>query len=203
LFGGFRPLAGGKASKAVTKEDSIDGRQMLDRRTLDVVYSAAYEELRRLARSVKHSWPACTLTPSTLVHEAWLKLAKLSTISRYSEFQFKYIASQAMYEILVDAARRKSAVKRGGKEFFVALDDSPDFSASCSSDILALRDALEELNELSPRQAEIVKSRFFGGLTEVELGAVLGISIATAGRDWRAAKAWLRSRIRQARRTRF
>ncbi len=133
------PLA---ASTALTKENSIpDGRRMLDRQTLDVVYSAAYEELRRLARSVKNSWPACTLTPSTLVHEAWLKLAKSSTMSRYSELQFKYIASQAMYEILVDVARRQSAVKRGGREVFVALDDSLDLFASCSSDILVLRDA--------------------------------------------------------------
>jgi RNA polymerase sigma factor (TIGR02999 family) len=195
------PLA---ARTALTKENSIpDGRRMLDRQTLDVVYSAAYEELRRLARSVKNSWPACTLTPSTLVHEAWLKLAKSSTMSRYSELQFKYIASQAMYEILVDVARRQSAVKRGGREFFVALDDSLDLSASCSSDILVLRDALEELTELSPRQAEIIKSRFFGGLLEAEIASVLGISKATTGRDWRAAKAWLRSRIRQARRARF
>jgi RNA polymerase sigma factor (sigma-70 family) len=78
-----------------------------------------------------------------------------------------------------------------------------DLSASCSSDILALRDALEELTELSPRQAEIIKSRFFGGLTEVEIASVLEISKATAGRDCRAAKAWLKSKIRQARRAKF
>jgi RNA polymerase sigma factor (TIGR02999 family) len=190
------------ASIALTKENPIpDARRMLDRQTLDVVYSAAYEELRRLARSVKNSWPACALTPSTLVHEAWLKLAKSSTMSRYSELQFKYIAAQAMYEILVDVARRNSALKRGGKEILVALDDSMDLSVSCGSDILALRDALEELTELSPRQSEIVKSRFFGGLTEAEIASVFEVSKATAGRDWRSAKAWLKSKIRQARRS--
>jgi hypothetical protein len=85
-----------------------DGGRPLDRQTLDTIYSAAYEELRRLASSVKYAGSPATLNPSTLVQEAYLRLAKSRTLAGYFEIQFKHIASRAMYQILVEAARRRS-----------------------------------------------------------------------------------------------
>jgi RNA polymerase sigma factor (TIGR02999 family) len=177
-----------------------NGNRSLDRQTLDEVYSAAYDELLRIASFVKHnSGPAATITPSTLVQEAWLRLAKSRKLAQYSEIQFKYIAARAMYEILVDAARRRSAEKRGGKEFFVTFDESLAAPDACSRDILALRDALDELERVNHRQAEMVKGRYFSGLEATEIASVLGVSKATVDRDWRAAKAWLKARVRRTR----
>ena len=173
------------------------GPQRQDRQALDSLFSIAYEELRRLARSVKYSGPKATITPSALVNEAWLKLAKASKLSVSSELHFKNVAAQAMYQILVEAARRRTASKRGGAAVFVTFDKSIGVAACCERDVLALHAALEELNRMNPRQATLVKSRYFGGLGVAETAALLGVSEKTIDRDWRAAKAWLASEIRR------
>jgi RNA polymerase sigma factor (TIGR02999 family) len=178
-----------------THDPMKDAGGRLDRQTLDAVYSVAYEELRRIAKSVKYSGPVCTLTPSTLVQEAWLRLAKSRTLALYSEIQFKFIAAEAMYQILVEAARRRSTEKRGANKVFISFDDSLGVSDCCSRDVLALRDALDELEQLNHRQAEMVKSRYFGGLDNTEIASLLGVSKATVDRDWRATRAWLRTKI--------
>jgi RNA polymerase sigma factor (TIGR02999 family) len=159
-----------------------------------------YEELRRLASSVKRADANATLSPTTLVNEAWLKLASAPQFASQSRLHFKRIAAQAMRQILIDAARRQSAQKRGGREvMFVAFGDSSDQIASCDEELIALDTALEELARLNPRQALMIESRFFGGLDIAETAALLEVSDATILRDWRAAKAWLAHEIRRAR----
>jgi RNA polymerase sigma factor (TIGR02999 family) len=170
-----------------------------ERRTLDTLFSVAYEELRRLASAVKRSDANATLSPTTLVNEAWLKLASAPEFASQSRLHFKRIAAQAMRQILIDAARRRSSQKRGGEIMFVAFGDSSDQIASCNRELIALDAALEELARFNPRQAMMIESRFFGGLDIAETAALLEVSDATILRDWRAAKAWLAHEIRCAR----
>jgi len=164
------------------------------------LFSVAYEELRRLAASVRRSDANATVSPSTLVNAAWLRLANSPRLAPQSELHFKRIAVQAMRRILVEAARRRRAHKRGGCGAiqFVPFDDSVSAPVSCDSDLLALDAALEELARVNPRQAALIEIRFFGGLAVAEIGELLGISPATVDRDWRAAKAWLASKLRRA-----
>jgi len=165
----------------------------VDRGALDQLFSMTYEELRRLAATIKRGDPACTLNPTALVNEAWLKLAKSPRIQAMSSVHFKRIAARAMRQLLIEAARRRNARKRGGdgEVAFVTFDDSLDGAATCAENLLALNAALDELAHLEPRQAMIVESRFFGGLEMQEIASLLGLSEATILRDWRAAKAWL------------
>jgi RNA polymerase sigma factor (TIGR02999 family) len=171
-----------------------------ERRALDQLFSVTYEELRRLASSVRRSDPGATLSPTTMVNEAWVKLAKSPRFASTSRLHFKRIAARAMRQVLVEAARRRNASKRGGDEgvTVVAFDESQGHKASCGQDLLALDTALEELARIQPRQAMMVESRFFGGLDIGEIAALLTVSEATILRDWRAAKAWLAHELRRA-----
>lgn len=164
---------------------------------LDVRFSDAYEELRRLASAVKRSDPRAALTPTTLVNEAWVKLAKSPRFVATSTLHFKRIAARAMRQVLIEAARRRRADKRGPDAMFVTFDDSIDRVAGATrDDLLALDRALTDLARLHPRQAALVESRFFGGLDAAELSTLLGVSEATVLRDWRAARAWLAAELR-------
>jgi RNA polymerase sigma factor (TIGR02999 family) len=170
-----------------------------ERRALDDLFSVTYEELRRLASSVKRSDQSVTLTPTALVNEAWLKLANSPRFASTSRLHFKRIAARAMRQVLVEAARRRNAGKRGGPDaVVVAIDDARDGAALAGEDLLALDRALDELARLEPRQALMVESRFFGGLDIGETAELLDVSEATILRDWRAAKAWLAHELRQA-----
>jgi RNA polymerase sigma factor (TIGR02999 family) len=171
-----------------------------ERRALDGLFSLTYEELRRLASSVKRSDPNATLSPTTLVHEAWLKLANSPPVAATSQLHFKRIAARAMRQLLVEAARRRQAQKRGGDAgVMVTFDESLQKAASSGEDLLALDGALEELARMNQRQAIMVESRFFGGLDMSETAALLGVSEATVLRDWRAAKAWLAQELHRER----
>ena len=181
------------------------GRRELDqtakeREALDQLFSLAYEELRRLASSVKRGDPSSTLSATALVNEAWLKLAKQPGIAAASRLHFKRIAARAMRQLLVEAARRRNAHKRGGdgEVIFVSFDESLDGAVTPQENLLALDTALTELARLEPRQAQIVESRFFGGLEASEISSLIGVSEATILRDWRAAKAWLGQSLRRA-----
>ena len=170
-----------------------------ERRTLDHLFSVTYEELRRLASSVRRSDPGATLSPTTMVNEAWVKLAKSPGFASTSRLHFKRIAARAMRQVLVEAARRRHASKRGGEGVtLITFDESQQQRASCGQDLLALDSALEELARLQPRQAMMVESRFFGGLEITEIATLLAVSEATILRDWRAAKAWLAHELRRA-----
>lgn len=168
------------------------------RQALDQLFSLTYEELRRLASTVKRGDPSVTLSPTALVNEAWMKLMKSPGLAVESPLHFKRIAARAMRQLLIEAARRRHANKRGGEEaIFVTFDESVNAAPACEEDLLALDSALAELSTFEPRQAAIVESRFFGGLEVSEISALLGVSEATILRDWRAAKAWLGQRLRQ------
>ena len=167
------------------------------RKALDHLFSVTYEELRRLASSVRRGDPSATLNPTALVNEAWLKLARSPEVATTSRLHFKRIAARAMRQVLVEAARRRNANKRGGGgELTVTFDDSLGKSATCGEELIRLDHALDTLAQMNPRQAVMVESRFFGGLDIPETAALLQISEATVLRDWRAAKAWLAHELR-------
>ena len=171
-----------------------------ERQDLDRLFSLTYEELRRLASSVKRGDPSNTLSATALVNEAWLRLAKSPGIAATSRLHFKRIAARAMRQMLIEAARRRNAHKRGGdgEVIFVSFEDCLDRAATRPEKLLALDTALTELARLEPRQALIVESRFFGGLEISEISSLIGVSEATILRDWRAAKAWLGQELRRA-----
>lgn len=178
-----------------------DGLGIADRGELNLLFSATYEELRRLARSMRRSAPNATLSPTTLVNEAWLKLAGAEGMTWESPLHFKRIAARAMRQLLIGAARRKSAAKRqNGAALMVTFTDELPAAApeGCGvEELLRLDAAMEQLARLSPRQAAIVESRFFGGLEVGETAELLGVSEATVARDWRVAKAWLGMELRR------
>lgn len=170
-----------------------------NQQALDDLFSLTYEELRRLASSVKRGDRSNTLNPTALVNEAWLKLAGSPGLAAASPLHFKRVAARAMRQLLVEAARRRNAGKRGGPEFpVITFDESLHSALTSNQDLLGLNAALDELADLEPRQATIVESRFFGGFETVEIAALLGISEATILRDWRAAKAWLGHKLSKA-----
>jgi RNA polymerase sigma factor (TIGR02999 family) len=166
-----------------------------DRQELDRLFSATYEELRRLASSVRRDDPGATLSPTALVNEAWLKLAASPEVARTSPLHFKRIAARAMRQVLIEAARRRQAHKRGGGAPLVTFDPLKDHVTS-SDELLALDATLQEFALVNPRQALMVESRFFGGYDVAETAELLGVSEATVLRDWRAAKAWLAKELR-------
>jgi RNA polymerase sigma factor (TIGR02999 family) len=168
------------------------------KQALDQLFSATYEELRRLASSVSRGDPSETLNPTALVNEAYLKLAASLRIEPASRLHFKRIAARAMRQVLVEAARRRSARKRGGDPAFVTFDDTLDATIRSSEQVLALDTALQDLGRMQPRQAQLVELRFFGGLDVSETAELLDVSQSTAERDWRAARAWLALELRQA-----
>jgi RNA polymerase sigma factor (TIGR02999 family) len=168
-----------------------------EKQTLDYLFSVTYEELRRLASTVKRSDASSTLNPTALVNEAWLKLVKSPPFETTSRLHFKRIAARAMRQVLIEAARRRNAGKRGSQVIFASVDLAMTDRAFGGQDLLALEEALQELERLEPRQAMLVESRFFGGLDVLETAELLEVSEATIHREWRAAKAWLKHRLRQ------
>jgi RNA polymerase sigma factor (TIGR02999 family) len=187
------------ASPADHRADDEGVARDVDRAALDALFSLAYEELRRLASSVRSSDPGATLSPTALVNEAWLKLAESPSFATTSRLHFKRIAARAMRQVLIEAARRRHADKRGGHAVDVTFDDALHDRASGADELLALDAALDELARIHPRQALMVESRFFGGLDIPETAEMLGVSEATVLRDWRAAKAWLANELKQPR----
>jgi len=189
----------GKSPEIPQSESAKLGLLPEDRHDLDHLFSATYEELRRLASSVRRGDPSATLNPTALVNEAWIKMAKSPEIASTSRLHFKRIAARAMRQILIEAARRRNAGKRGGgQDVTVSFDDSYQKAPSCGEDLLRLDRALDELARMNPRQATLVESRFFGGLDIPETATLLEVSEATVLRDWRAAKAWLAHELREA-----
>jgi RNA polymerase sigma factor (TIGR02999 family) len=171
-----------------------------DQGNLDDLFATTYEELRHLALAVKGRDKSATLNPTALVHEAWLKLSVSGAASATSKLHFKHLAARAMRQVLIEAARRRNTLKRGGAHDGVLL--TTEFSGLQTTfvgdELLALDRALDELTRMSPRQGAIVESRFFGGLEIAEIAELLDISEATVLRDWRAARAWLVQALRRS-----
>lgn len=166
-----------------------------DREALDRLFSSTYEELRRLAASVRQGEAAVTLSPTALVNEAWIKLSASPPQAALTRLHFVRIAARAMRQVLVEAARRRNARKRGDGEALVTFDDALGAAPAGPDAMLALDAALDTLAGVSPRQARMVEYRFFGGLDVAETAALLEVSEATILRDWRAARAWLAAEL--------
>lgn len=173
---------------------------MTDRQNFDELFSLSYEELRRLAGGILRDEGVARLTPTTLVNEAWLRLAPYPKVANTSPIHFRRIAGRAMRQILVDAARRRQAQVHGGNLLQVTFDEALSLSAQASDarEILALDAALDRLRTLAPRQADLVDMRFFGGLSCDEAAIGLGVSEATVMREWRAARAWLAVEVKRS-----
>jgi len=159
---------------------------------MDQLFPVVYGKLKLLARKhLRAERGDHTLSPTALVHEAFLRLVDQDGVSWESQSHFYGIATLAMRRILVDHARRRTAGKRS-RQLQVTLDDaSPIASADPSAEILAVDEALAELAGHDPRAARLVTLRYFGGLTIEEAAKVMAVSPATAKRDWILARAWL------------
>ncbi len=171
-----------------------------ERHALDMLFSSTYEELRRVALAVRSRQGFVTLSPTVLVNEAWLKLARSPGLRFESTLHFRRIAARAMRQLLVEAARRRATTKRGGADGIrlVTFDESLHDVAVTENELLALDAALDELAQSAPRQALMIEYRFFGGMDVLETATALGVSEATLMRDWRTAKAWLGQALRRA-----
>ncbi len=165
------------------------------RPTLDELFSLAYEELRRLAATVRQNDPNSSLSPTALVHEAWLKLQGRADVPADSRLHFRRLAARAMRQIVVDLARRRITEKRGAGSALVTYDDDLEDAAATGEDVLLLHDALDALATQAPRQAGVVELRYFGGFDLREIAELLDVGTATVSRDWRAAKAWLAANL--------
>lgn len=151
-----------------------------------------YPELRLIARRyMKNERQANTLQATALVHEVYLRLVKVTKVEWRERAQFFAMAAQMMRHILVDAARARGALKRGGSAVKVNLDETALVSRELDRSLLALDEVLTVFSKLAPRQAKVVELRYFGGLKEEEIVAALKISPRTVRRDWDFAKAWL------------
>jgi RNA polymerase sigma factor (TIGR02999 family) len=162
-------------------------------------YEDSYRELLKLAAAALRRDPRARLSPATLVHEAWVRLVRTPAVADTSPAHFKAIAARAMRQILVDAARHRSARRRGGPGLFtVGLNDA-QLGAACSADQLLDVDAaligLRGAGENGPRMESAAVLRCFGGCTDAEIAAVLDVSETTVERDWRFARAWLKSKL--------
>jgi RNA polymerase sigma factor (TIGR02999 family) len=157
-----------------------------------------YEELRVIAsRQLGASGSAHTLNATALVHESYLKLVNERDCTWQNRAHFLSVAAVAMRHILVSYARRRNAQKRGGSIPIATFDEAVMGAREVRADeLLALDEALERLDRVSPRQRAIVECRFFGGLTHEEIAEVVGISVPTVQRDWRLARAWLTRELR-------
>jgi RNA polymerase sigma factor (TIGR02999 family) len=169
-----------------------------DRTALDRLTPMLYEELRRLAAShLRRGNESGTIQPTSLVHEAYLKLAGQERLQFQNRAQFFGLAAQVMRTILVDHARGKGAAKRGGNGTPLTLRNDLAAAPEATADVLVLNEALEALALQDARKAQIVEMRYFGGMTAPEIGDALGISLATIGREIRVAHAWLLRRMQR------
>ena len=171
--------------------------------TADQLLALVYDELRRLAASkVAREAPGLTLQPTALVHEAWLRLGGDAQPQWSNRAHFFAAAAESMRRILIDNARRKRAVRHGGALAKIHAEATGlDLVAPTLGDaeLLLVNEALDALAAHDPRKAELVKQKFFVGLTLQEAAEVLGISLRTAKRDWAYAQAWLFTKVKRLR----
>ena len=165
----------------------------------DELLPLIYAELRGLAeRYLRAERRDHTLQPTALVHEAYIRLVEQSHPEWKNRAHFFAVAAQVMRQVLVDHARRNRASKRGKGAWHASLEDCVSFADERSDRLLALDDALTSLESFDPRKCKIVEMRFFGGLSIEETAEVVGVSVATIGRELRVAEAWLYREIRRA-----
>lgn len=165
-----------------------EGEEGADEQLVPLVY----EELHRLAkRYMRKERSGHTLQTSALVNEAYLRLVGAKEVRWQNRAHFFAVSARMMRRILVDLARAKHDLKRGGGAIQVSLEEALAVSPEPSAELVALDEALTRLARLHPRQAEVVEMRYFGGLTEEEVAEVLKVSLRTVQQDWRLARLWL------------
>jgi len=185
----------GEAAPAVT--DLLRAWSAGEAGASDELVALVYAELRRQARHVLgREGTGHTLQATALVHEAWLRLDGQRDARWQSRTQFLAVAAQTMRRVLVDHARARHALKRGGGGTQVTLSEADSAAATGEDvDVLALDDALARLAIIDPRKARLVELRYFAGLSMPEAAEALGISVATVGREWAVARMWLRREL--------
>ena len=175
----------------------LDAAAVGDRRAAADLLPLVYDELRRLAAArMAEERSGQTLQATALVHEAYLRLVDVEKVQHWnSRGHFFAAAAEAMRRILIEIARRKGGPKAGGRHVRVELSDVP--AELCGSDLnlLALSEALDKLQAIDPRAAELVKLRFFAGLSRHQAAEAIGVSVATADNDWAYAKGWLKAEM--------
>jgi RNA polymerase sigma factor (TIGR02999 family) len=164
----------------------------------EALIAVVYQELRRLAGKCLAGHQHQTLQSTALVHEAYLRLAGQSSLRAENRAHFFAIAARLMREILVDRARARGAAKRGASCVTIAFDEAVALPQKPQIDLVALDDALNQLNAMDPRQSHIVDLRFFGGLSIEDTSQVLGVSPATVKREWMVARLWLQRELRRS-----
>lgn len=169
-----------------------------ERRDVDALLAAIYDDLRRLAAHQMSSERAGhTLNPTALANEAYIKLVDQRSTDWRDRLHFFAVAARLIRRILIDHARARDAAKRGGKLVRVPLEDLELAASGLDLDVMAIDEALRELAEIDPRQAQIVELRFYGGLSNDEVAEYLSISTRSVDRDWACAKAWLFCRLQE------
>ena len=155
-----------------------------------------YDELRKLAASkMANESPNQTLQPTALVHEAWLRLTGNENVKWNGRAHFFGAAAEAMRRILIDNARRKRALRHGGNQQRLDIDQTEIAAPAKDDELLVINSALEKFTALDKQKAELVKLRYFAGLTNEESAEILGISVPTAKRWWTYARAWLYQQV--------
>ena len=163
-----------------------------DRDALDELIPLVYAELHRLASGyMRAERQGHILQTTALINEAWIQLSDWENVEWKSRAHFLGVAAQVMRRVLVDIARSRGYLKRGGRMVQVTLSDAVGMGSRPDLDLIALHEALYRLALLDPRQSGVVEMRFFGGMEEKEIAAVLGVSVPTVKRDWRLARLWL------------
>lgn len=175
----------------------LEGVREGDGEALERLFPLLYDELRRIARQrMKGERPGHTLRPTALVHEAYLRLLDSDVLRAEDRSQFFAAASETMRRILVDYARARKRLKRGGGQAPIPLDEAEAYLSEREADeMLAFDDALSRLARQDARAAEIVRYRLVAGLTLEETGQLLGVSAKTVQRSWAFARAWLRREV--------
>jgi len=179
---------GTRILEAMPRREALEASELLP---------LVYQELRRVAASkLGHEAANHTLQPTALVHEAWFRMIRTSSHSFNGHAQFFAVAAEAMRRILVESARRKLTLKRGSQPKREELDEIVSAQDGPSEEMLIVHEALESLAEHDMTAAELVKLRYFVGMTMEEAASALGMAHRTAERLWTYARAWLRHRIR-------
>lgn len=167
-----------------------------DKDAVSALFPMVYDELRRLAAArMRHERAEHTLSPTAMVHELYARMVQSPALIAESRAHFFAIAAKLIRQLLVDHARGRDRIKRGGEMAKIPLDTSVLLPDDRGHEILEIDEALAKLSALSTRQASVVELRFFGGLTSEEVAMHLGVSLRTVEADWSMARTWLKQQL--------
>ena len=169
-----------------------------DQHAFDALMPEVRKELHRLAAHyMAEESPGHDLQPTALINEAYLRLVDWKNIQWSDRAHFFGMAANMMRRVLVDYARSRDRLKRGGEAIHVSFTEAANVPVPQRADVLALDKALRELEKIDPRKSQIVEMRFFGGLSQEETAEALNVSVATVRRDWSLARAWLARELKK------